>query len=478
MAATWRHPQEKPQATAPPTVPEATPTTLTHVQPAAAQPAAAQPAAQPPAPAAVEHAAKAVEAVEAGSALDQDVKPRVAAGNNETAKEMVGARVEGEGDTASQSNAVPSTRNVNPVESSRSSDHQPMPATSEERGQGSCIDNGSLCPLDIIATAAEVEEHQDGTVVESPSYAAAAAAARTLQGTGGPSSLLARELPSQGRRRQNPKRYENGLEDETCAHALRPASCFPHTPSCARVTPLLPTVWVMAGCCTHVGTTSVVVSQNNPTPQLAQAACGAGANEDGQQQGPSRAAFARPLGHQRVAARGARGHARDEPPAGRRQQHAERVRQPASFIEPFPLPVRDWERLTPFTHHPCVTRASGTARTAPRRYVFVDVQILAAEVVHHLDIFFSLATVNTDPTIHVAVVASRLKRILAMMRKFPDEHYALQVWLLSAPRQLPALLTPVFARLLEALLTPHALRVLFPSSSAEHAQGGGVRHGG
>ena len=62
----------------------------------------------------------------------------------------------------------------------------------------------------------------------------------------------------------------------------------------------------------------------------------------------------------------------------------------------------------------------------------MDVQILAAEVVHHLDIFFSLATVNTDPTIHVAVVASRLKRILAMMRKFPEEHYALQNMLKAA----------------------------------------------
>jgi hypothetical protein len=91
-----------------------------------------------------------------------------------------------------------------------------------------------------------------------------------------------------------------------------------------------------------------------------------------------------------------------------------------------------------------MTRASGTARTAACRHVFVDVQILAAEVVHHLDIFFSLATVNTDPTIHVAVVASRLKRILAMMRHFPDEHYALQVWRLSAPRQLAALLPPAF----------------------------------
>jgi hypothetical protein len=211
-----------------------------------------------------------VEAVEAaGSALDQDVKPRVGAGNNQTTKELV---VEGEGDTASQCN--PSMRQGNPA-CSRSSEYHPMPATSEN-GQASFVDNPALCPLDIIATAAEVQEHEDGTVVESPSYAAAAAAARTLQGTGRPSPLLASETPSKGRRRQNPKRYEDGLEDDTCAHALFPAS---PTPACARVTPLSQS-WsgCAAGCCTHGGSTCVGVSQDHHgRPQLAQAARGAGA---------------------------------------------------------------------------------------------------------------------------------------------------------------------------------------------------------
>jgi hypothetical protein len=90
------------------------------------------------------------------------------------------ARKEGGGDTFSETNHVVAPGHM--AEASRSSGQGVYPTMSEEHGQGSYInDRNARCPLSLIATAVEVEEHGDGAV-ESPSYAAMAAAATTLTG--------------------------------------------------------------------------------------------------------------------------------------------------------------------------------------------------------------------------------------------------------------------------------------------------------